>query len=73
MNPSLQSKKKLEALVDKNVADGLNIGIELLVHQIETTYQELLLDTDYNPPPDSVTTLGPTNAAQKLQAYLKKT
>lgn len=72
LNPSLQSKKKLEALVDKNVADGLNIGIELLVHQIETTYQELLLDTDYNPPSDSVTTLGPTNAAQKATSILEE-
>lgn len=72
LNPSLQSKKKLEALVDKNVADGLNVGIELLVHQIETTYQELLLDTDYNPPSDSVMTLGPTNAAQKATSILEE-
>ncbi|KAI5957798.1 RCY1 [Candida theae] len=72
LNPSLQSKKKLEALVDKNVADGLNVGIELLVHQIETTYQELLLDTDYNPPSDAVTTLGPTTAAQKATSILEE-
>ncbi|CAD1811851.1 Exocyst complex component Sec10 family protein [Candida parapsilosis] len=72
LNPSLQSKKKLEALVDKNVADGLNVGIELLVHQIETTYQELLLDTDYNPPSDSVMSLGPTNAAQKATSILEE-
>lgn len=59
-------------MVDKNVADGLNVGIELLVHQIETTYQELLLDTDYNPPSDSVMSLGPTNAAQKATSILEE-
>ncbi|KAI5967964.1 RCY1 [Candida margitis] len=72
LNPSLQSKKKLEALVDKNVADGLNIGIELLVHQIETIYSELLLDTDYNPPSDSAMAFGPTNAAQKATGILEE-
>lgn len=49
LNPSLQNKKKLEAIVDKYVADGLNIGIEILVDQVETIYQQNLSDKDYYP------------------------
>lgn len=49
LNPSLQNKKKLEAIVDKYVADGLNIGIEILIDQVETIYQQNLSDKDYYP------------------------
>lgn len=76
LNPSLQSKKKLEALVDKNVADGLNIGIEILVHQIEISFQEYLLDTDYCPAegatPLTMANFGPTDAAQKATNILEE-
>ncbi|KAG7661521.1 RCY1 [[Candida] subhashii] len=73
LNPSLQNKKKLEALVDKYVADGLNVGIEILVHQIDTVYDELLLDTDYNPTnPNAVDSFGPTDAAKKAISVLQE-
>lgn len=64
LNPSLQSKKKLEGMVDKYVADGLNIGIDVLFKEIDSVYLSMLSESDYNPPankpfvPD-----GPTRAA----------
>lgn len=50
LNPALQSKKKLEGLVDKYVADGLNVGIDILMNEIETVLSTTLKDSDYNPP-----------------------
>ncbi|KAL6451209.1 RCY1 Recyclin-1 [Candida maltosa Xu316] len=72
LNPSLQNKKKLEALVDKYVADGLNIGIEILVYQIENIYRDYLKETDYNPPDEDITNFGATEAAQKAIKVLEK-
>lgn len=66
LNPSLQAKKKLEALVDTYVADGLNVGIGLLAKEIEKTFVEFPTSGDYNPEPNSVIGIGPTNAAQKV-------
>lgn len=53
LNPSLQSKKKLEGLVDRYVADGLNVGIDILMNEIETVFSTTLKDSDYNPPAES--------------------
>lgn len=65
LNPSLQSKKSAEALVDKYVADGLHIGIDVLFKEIESVYISRLKDSDYNPPPSKAHVLeGPTIAAQ---------
>ncbi|CUM68280.1 uncharacterized protein PRCAT00006002001 [Priceomyces carsonii] len=64
LNQSLQSKKKLEGLVDKYVADGLNIGIEVLVNEIENVYKMYSNEEDYNPPPGSTPTFGATEAAK---------
>lgn len=73
LNPSLQNKKKIEGLVDKYVADGLNIGIEILVHQIDNVYDELLLDTDYNPTDvNAIDSFGPTEAAKKAVSVLQE-
>lgn len=71
LNPSLQSKKKLEGLVDKYVADGLNVGIDLLMNEIEATYKTYLKDTDYNPPSTSSMVFdGPTDAAKRAVKIL---
>lgn len=61
LNPSLQHKKKLEALIDKYVADGLNIGLEILVNELESIYE--------NHPPveylsSSSVVFGPTKTAE---------
>ncbi|CAI5759938.1 unnamed protein product [Candida verbasci] len=70
LNPSLQTKKKLEGLVDRYVADGLNIGIEILVDQLESVYKENLLDADYNP--TEATIFGTTKAANKAVKILEE-
>lgn len=71
LNPSLQNKKKLEALVDKYVADGLNIGIEILVYKIENIYKVNLKETDFNPDSTQVN-FGTTEAARKAVLELEK-
>ncbi|KAK6458811.1 F-box protein: endocytic membrane traffic, recycling recycling 1 [Scheffersomyces xylosifermentans] len=70
LNPSLQNKKKLEALVDKYVADGLNVGVEVLVNEIENVYKTYLTESDYNPPGDKEPAFGPSEAAQKAVKIL---
>ncbi|KAM9938774.1 hypothetical protein OXX80_001727 [Metschnikowia pulcherrima] len=70
LNPSLQSKRKLEAMVDKYVADGLNVGIEVLFKEIESVFLSTLKDSDYNPPKGAIGD-GPTSAAQKVVSILE--
>lgn len=66
LNPSLQSKKKLESMVDKFVADGLNTGIDVLFKEIESVYLSTLKETDYNPTPGAaLLAVGPTKAAKR--------
>lgn len=66
LNASIQSKKKLESMVDKFVADGLNTGIDVLFKEIESVYLSNLTEKDYNPPPSSAfLAVGPTNAAKR--------
>lgn len=72
LNPSLQSKNKLEGLVDKFVADGLNVGIDLLMNEIEATYTTYLKEADYNPPSNSSMVFdGPTEAATRAVKILE--
>lgn len=72
LNPSLQSKKALEALVDKYVADGLHIGIDVLFKEVESVFLSGLKDSDYNPPPSMAhDILGPTKAAQHAVLILE--
>lgn len=71
LNPSLQSKKSLEGLVDKYVADGLNIGIDVLFREIDSVYLSSLLDNDYNPPPNKALAMdGPTVSAKRVVLIL---
>ncbi|KAK6462981.1 F-box protein: endocytic membrane traffic, recycling recycling 1 [Scheffersomyces coipomensis] len=71
LNPSLQNKKKLEGLVDKYVADGLNIGLEVLVNEIDAIYKETLTNEDYNPPSEEPSLFGATDAAQRAVKILE--
>lgn len=71
LNPALQNKKKLEGLVDNYVADGLNIGIDVLMTEIENVFKTYLKDSDYNPPSDSSAVMdGPTEAAKRVVKIL---
>lgn len=71
LNPSLQSKRKLEAMVDKYVADGLNIGIDVLFKEIDSVYLSTLRESDYNPPSGTAMADGPTMAARKVVSILE--
>lgn len=68
LNPSLQHKKKFEAIVDTYVADGLNVGIDLLMDQLEDVFTTELKPEDYNPPAGGQ--MGPTNAALRVVRIL---
>lgn len=68
LNTSLQRKKKLEQMVDNYVADGLNIGIDVLIHEIEQNYSLVLIDGSYSNK-DSVIE-GPTEAATRVVKIL---
>lgn len=70
LNPSLQNKKKLEALVDRYVADGLNVALEILVDKIEKVYTTQLKPEDYDPPLDLA--VGITPAGRSALAILEE-
>lgn len=68
LNPSLQHKKKLESMIDKYVADGLNVGLEVLVSEIESIYEEYP-PTEYL---SGTSVFGTTNTAQKALQVLEE-
>ncbi|CAH6718819.1 recyclin-1 [[Candida] jaroonii] len=67
LNPALQRKKKFEEMVDNYVADGLNIGLDVLISEIELTYSSVIESKDYLPDPIAANSVeGPTSAAQRV-------
>lgn len=72
LNPSLQLKKKLESMVDKFVADGLNTGIDVLFKEIEAVYLSNPPDKYYNPIlTHTMAFVGPTEAAKRAVHILE--
>lgn len=72
LNPSLQTKKKLELVVDSFVADGLNISVDVLVNEIEQVYGQDLCVLDYNPPVSTSATFGTTSCAERAVKILEQ-
>lgn len=71
LNPSLQHKKKFEGIVDTYVADGLNVGIDLLIEEIDEIFKVYLNDEDYNPPENALSiSFGSTDAATRVVKLL---
>ncbi|EGV63295.1 F-box protein: endocytic membrane traffic, recycling ReCYcling 1 [Yamadazyma tenuis] len=71
LNPSLQRKKKLEEMVDNYVADGLNIGIDVLIDEIEQAYSPVLQNNSYCPHNEtSVEVQDSTPAARRVVSVL---
>lgn len=70
LNPSLQTKKTVEGLVDKCVADGLNVGIDVLFREIDSVFISHLEDSDYNPHKGMIYD-GPTRAARRVVQILE--
>lgn len=62
LNPALQTKKRVESIVDHYVADGLNVALEILVDKIEQVYDKELRPEDYDPL--SLATVGSTAAGK---------
>lgn len=70
LNPSLQRKKKLEQMVDNYVADGLNIGIDVLIKEIDTALSAVLVNKDYCPSEINKNLEGPTKSAMQVVQVL---
>ncbi|ODQ81309.1 hypothetical protein BABINDRAFT_33767 [Babjeviella inositovora NRRL Y-12698] len=66
LNPIVGTKKKFETSLDSYVANGLNVGIDVLVHEIQFVFESLQTVTDYHPP-----NFGPTACALKNVEILK--
>lgn len=71
LNPSLQAKRNLEAMVDKYVADGLNIGIDVLFGEIDSVLTSQLQISAYATK-DGLFQEGPTKAAQQAVVILEQ-
>ena len=70
LDPAEQAKKKFESTLDDSVANGLNRGIDVLIDQIDFVLITTQLGSDYNPIPDSVLDIGPTEAAIRVVTLL---
>lgn len=74
LNNANQTKKQFEALLDNFVANGLNIGIDKLMAEIEFLYNTLQLPNDFNPKSghenETIIFTGPTKCAEKVVRLL---
>lgn len=74
LNNANQTKKQFETSLDNFVANGLNIGIDKLMAEIEFLYNTLQLPNDFNPKTtnenETVTFTGPTKCAEKVVVLL---
>jgi recyclin-1 len=71
LNNTNQVKKQFESLLDNFVANGLNIGIDKLMDEIEFLFNALQLINDFNPKvkdPDNpeIINPGPTKCATRV-------
>ncbi|KAG0672481.1 F-box protein: endocytic membrane traffic, recycling ReCYcling 1 [Maudiozyma exigua] len=68
----LQAKKDFESTVDNFVADGLNIGINKLIDQINHTFKTVQLPTDYYPASSNTSTveIKPTECCKRTVSLL---
>lgn len=74
LNNANQTKKQFETSLDNFVANGLNIGIDKLMAEIEFIYNTLQLPNDFNPKTtngnEAVLFTGPTKCAEKVVTLL---
>lgn len=74
LNDVVQSKKSFENLLDDYVADGLNIGINKLMDEVEFVFNTVQVPTDFNPDPKDKTLnckeIKPTPCAEKIVELL---
>lgn len=67
----LQEKKNFESTVDNFVADGLNIGINKLVDQINHVFTTVQVPSDYFPAPDKrAIEIKPTQCCREIVTIL---
>lgn len=70
LNTSNQTKKKFEAVLDSFVAEGLNVGINKLISEVEFLFNTLQLPNDFNTDPNDISSTGPTKCAVKVVEML---
>jgi len=62
LNPAAKEKKRFEQMLDERVAAGLNVGIDVLIDELEHIFATTQQVTDFNPG-----ALGEVGAAEKRQ------
>lgn len=74
LNDVVQAKKNFETMLDDFVAEGLNIGINKLMDEVEFVFNTIQLPDDYNPDPKTggmgSKEIRPTQCAQKVVELL---
>lgn len=49
LNPAAKEKKRFEQMLDERVAAGLNMGIDVLMNEVDHIFATTQLGTDFNP------------------------
>ncbi|QLL31286.1 hypothetical protein HG536_0B01480 [Torulaspora globosa] len=72
LNDVVQAKKNFENLLDDYVAEGLNIGINKLMDEVEFVFNTVQIPTDFNPDPKDRNSreIKPTQCAEKIVELL---
>ena len=71
LNDVVQSKKNFETMLDDFVAEGLNIGINKLMDEVEFVFNTTQLPEDFNPTEKSAQReINPTQCAMKIVELL---
>lgn len=66
LDPNFKDKKRFEAMLDERVASGLGKGIDVLIEEVDYICATTQSPTDFNPPNDLVTDVGPTLTCRKV-------
>ncbi|QLQ78799.1 hypothetical protein HG537_0B01470 [Torulaspora globosa] len=72
LNDVVQAKKNFENLLDDYVAEGLNIGINKLMDEVEFVFNTVQIPTDFNPDSKdrNCKEIKPTQCAEKIVELL---
>jgi len=68
LNPAVKEKKRFEQMLDERVAAGLNVGIDVLIDEVEHIFATTQQVTDFNP--GALTVVDLTATGNKRQTMI---
>ena len=71
LDPTNKEKKKFEQMLDERVAAGLSKGIDVLMDEVEYLCATTQSPSDYNPAPDALIDVGPTQSSTRILELLE--